>query len=99
MKSHSHKTAATEPAENLLEDAQELLAATAHVAEEKVIAARKRLTEALEKGKETWEAVQEKAVASAKATDHAIRENPYRSLGIAVGVGALLGYLLGRRRD
>lgn len=97
--SHSKTSHAEEAGENLLEDAQELLAATAHVAEEKVIEARKRLTDAIEKGKEAWRAVQEKAVASAKATDQVIRENPYRSIGIAVGVGALLGYLLARRRD
>ena len=34
---------------------------------------------------------------SAKATDQAIRENPYKSIGIAFGVGALIGYLLSRR--
>ena len=78
--------------------AQALLAATAHVAEEKVIEARKRLTAAIEKGKETWNNVQEKAIAGAKATDQVIRENPYKALGIALGVGAIIGYLL-RRRD
>jgi ElaB/YqjD/DUF883 family membrane-anchored ribosome-binding protein len=84
--------------EHLLEDAQALLSATAHVAEEKVMDARKRLTAAIEKGKETWAAVQEKAVAGAKATDQVIRENPYKSLAVAVGVGVIIGYLL-RRRD
>ena len=81
-----------------MEDAQALLAATAHVAEEKVVEARKRLTAAIEKGKEAWEAVQEKAVAGAKATDQVIRDNPYKALAVALGVGALIGYLL-RRRD
>ena len=84
-------------AEHLLEDAQALLTATAHVAEEKVAEARKRLMAAIEKGREAWVDVQEKAVAGAKATDRVIRDNPYRSLGIAVGVGALLGYLISRR--
>ncbi len=80
-----------------MEDAQELLAATAHVAEEKVVEARKRLTAAIEKGKEVWSTVQEKAVAGAKATDQVIRENPYKSLGVAVGIGVIIGYLLRRR--
>jgi ElaB/YqjD/DUF883 family membrane-anchored ribosome-binding protein len=84
-------------AEHLLEDAQALLTATAHVAEEKVAEARKRLMAAIEKGREVWEDVQEKAVAGAKATDQVSRDNPYRSLGIALGVGALLGYLISRR--
>jgi ElaB/YqjD/DUF883 family membrane-anchored ribosome-binding protein len=94
MKKHNTET---NPTTHLLEDAQELLAATAHVAEEKVIEARKRLTAAIEKGKEAWSAIQEKTVAGAKATDEAIRNNPYKALGIAFGVGALVGFLLSRR--
>lgn len=80
-----------------MEDAQALLAATAHVAEEKVVEARKRLIAAIERGKETWNTVQEKAIAGAKATDKVIRDNPYKALGIALGVGAIIGYLLRRR--
>jgi ElaB/YqjD/DUF883 family membrane-anchored ribosome-binding protein len=100
MKAHTtHKTHQTEEVgEHLLEDAQALLAATAHVAEEKVVEARKRLTAAIEKGKETWNSVQEKAIAGAKATDQVIRDNPYKALAVALGVGAIIGYLL-RRRD
>jgi len=81
-----------------VQDAQELLAATAHVAEEKVMEARRRLAAAVEKSKEAWEALQEKAIAGAKATDQVIRENPYKALGAALGVGLIIGYLL-RRRD
>ena len=100
MKAHTtHKAHQTEEAgEHLMEDAKALLMATAHVAEEKVIEARKRLTAAIEKGKETWSNVQEKAIAGAKATDQVIRDNPYKSLGVALGVGVIIGYLL-RRRD
>lgn len=101
MKTHhtTHKTHQTEATESLLEDAQELLAATAHVAEEKVVEARKRLASAIEKGKEAWNIVQEKAVAGAKATDEVIREHPYQALGVALGVGAIIGYLLSRRNS
>ncbi len=100
MKTHTTHTATsefTESAGNLVEDAQELLVATAHVAEEKVVEARKRLAAAIEKGKDAWQAVQETAVSSAKATDQAIREHPYHSMGIAFGVGMLLGFLIRRR--
>ena len=93
MKKH---TASIE-SERLVEDAQALLAATAHVAEEKVVEARKRLTAALERGREVWNDVQEKAVAGAKATDQVIRDHPYQSIGIAFGIGALIGFLLSRR--
>jgi len=81
-----------------MEDAQALLTATAHVAEEKVVEARQRLTAAIERGREAWNNVQEKAIAGAKATDEVIRDNPYKAIGIALGVGAIIGYLL-RRRD
>jgi ElaB/YqjD/DUF883 family membrane-anchored ribosome-binding protein len=99
MKTHhtTHKAHSIKAGENLLEDAQALLAATAHVAEETVVEARKRLHDAIEKGKQTWNDIQEKAVDGAKATDEVIREHPYRSIGIAFGVGALIGYLLSRR--
>jgi ElaB/YqjD/DUF883 family membrane-anchored ribosome-binding protein len=98
MKTHHTRHGTEEAGEHLMEDAQALLAATAHVAEEKVVEARKRLTAAIEKGRETWNNVQEKAIAGAKATDQVIRDNPYKALGIALGVGAIIGYLL-RRRD
>jgi ElaB/YqjD/DUF883 family membrane-anchored ribosome-binding protein len=89
---------AKEVGEHLMEDAQALLMATAHVAEEKVMEARKRLAAAIETGKETWNQVQKKAIAGAKATDEVIRENPYKSLAVALGLGFVIGYLL-RRRD
>jgi len=97
MKRHTTTNELAEPAQHLVEDAKELMSATAHVAEEKVVEARRRLAAALERSKEAWNNVQEKAVAGAKATDRTIREHPYQSLGIAFGVGALIGFLLSRR--
>ena len=82
---------------NLAEDAQALLAATADVAEAQVVEARKRLSAALERGKKAWGQVQDYSVAQAKAADEVIRDHPYQSIGIAFGVGALLGLLLRRR--
>ena len=73
------------------EDAKALITATADVAEEKVIEARRRLASALERGKEAWGNMEAKAVESAKATDEVIRTHPYESLAIALGVGVLLG--------
>jgi ElaB/YqjD/DUF883 family membrane-anchored ribosome-binding protein len=86
-----------ESAAVLVEDAQALLAATANVAEAKVIEARKRLASALERSKEAWGEVQDYAKEKAKAADEVIREHPYQSIGIAFGVGALLGLFLSRR--
>jgi len=81
----------------LAEDARALMAATADVAGEKVGEARKRLAAALESGKEIYGRVKEKAVEGAKVADKTVRENPYQAIAIGVGVGALVGYLLGRR--
>jgi ElaB/YqjD/DUF883 family membrane-anchored ribosome-binding protein len=81
----------------LAEDARALMAATADVAGEKVGEARKRLAAALERGKEIYGRVREKAVEGAKATDEAVREHPYQAMAVAFGVGAIVGYLVARR--
>jgi ElaB/YqjD/DUF883 family membrane-anchored ribosome-binding protein len=81
----------------LAEDARALMAATADVAGDKVTEARRRLAAALDSGKQAFGRVREKAVEGAKAADQLVRENPYQTLVIAFGVGAVIGYLLGRR--
>ena len=83
----------------LAEDARALMTATADVAGEKVAEARKRLGAALESSKELYGRVRDKAVEGAKAADETVREHPYQAIGIAFGVGTLLGYLLARRRS
>jgi ElaB/YqjD/DUF883 family membrane-anchored ribosome-binding protein len=86
-----------ESTSNLADDARELLAATAGMAESKVVEARKRLKVALERGKEAWGDLQDRASAQAKVADEVIRDHPYQSIGIAFGIGALLGVLMARR--
>src|SRR5579862_7149577 len=81
------------------EDASTLLAATADVPGDKVAEARKRLAAALEHGKELLGRVREKAVGGAKATDQLVRENPYQTMAVALGVGALIGYMVAHRRS
>lgn len=81
----------------LAEDARALMIATADVAGEKVGEARKRLSAALESGREIYGRVREKAVEGAKTADEAVREHPYTAIGIAASVGALIGFLLARR--
>ena len=88
-----HKHADENDMSTLAEDARDLMTATADVAGDKVAEARKRLAAALERAKEIAGRVREKAVDCAKATDEAMHEHPYQAIGIAVGVGALLGYL------
>jgi ElaB/YqjD/DUF883 family membrane-anchored ribosome-binding protein len=92
-----HKQEDTQDMGSLAEDARDLIAATADVAGEKVGEARKRLAAALDRAKEIAVRVREKSVQGAKATDEAIHEHPYQAIAIGMGVGALIGYLLGRR--
>ena len=81
----------------LAEDARALMTATADVPGEKVADARKRVADALESAKEIAGRVRDQAVDYAKATDEAVHEHPYKAIGIAFGVGALLGFLVLRR--
>jgi len=81
----------------LAEDARALMMATADVAGEKVGEARKRLAAALERGREIAGQVREKAIQGAKAADVVVHQHPYQAIGIAVGVGAILGYVLSKR--
>jgi ElaB/YqjD/DUF883 family membrane-anchored ribosome-binding protein len=83
----------------LAEDARSLMAATADVGEERVIEARNRLAAALERGKEIYGRARDKAVEGAKAADAAVHKHPYQAIGIAFGVGALVGYLISHRRS
>ena len=82
---------------SLAEDARELMVATADVAGEKVGEARKRVAAALEKARDMAGDLRDKAVAGAKATDKAVNEHPYQAMAIALGAGALIGFLAGRK--
>jgi ElaB/YqjD/DUF883 family membrane-anchored ribosome-binding protein len=81
----------------VVQDGEELLRAGARDLSERGMAAREKLAAALEAARETRERLQQKAVASAKATDQLIREYPYQSIGIAFGIGMLLGLILNRK--
>lgn len=81
----------------VVQDGEALLKAGAKDLSERGRAARERLAAALEVAKETRHKLEERAIAGAKATDRAIREHPYESVGVAFGVGVLLGILLHRK--
>ncbi len=76
-------------------DAEELLRATASQAGEKVGVARERIQASLAQARaklaDAERAVLDQTRVAAKATDEYVRENPWQ----AVGVGALIGFLLG----
>ena len=81
----------------LAEDARALMAATANVAEDQVVQARQRLAAALKRGQQVYDRVRDEAVAELEATDQTVHEHPYPAIGLAFGVGVVLGYLAFRR--
>lgn len=81
----------------LTHDAEALMHATAGQAGEKVNELRSRLSAALESAKATCVRLEEKAIASAKAADKTIRAHPYESIGVAFGLGLLVGVLVSRK--
>ena len=81
----------------LAHDAEELMKATASDLGEKAREARAKLASTLEAAKATCKRIEEKTIASAKAADRVIREHPYQSIGIAFGIGLLIGVLVNRK--
>lgn len=81
----------------LARDAEELLKATADDVGDQAKEARERLAGALETARDSIEQMEEKVIAGAKIADKTIREHPYESMGIAFGVGLLIGVLVTRK--
>jgi ElaB/YqjD/DUF883 family membrane-anchored ribosome-binding protein len=83
-------------------DTEDLLRVTAGQAGEKVSAVRERMEEHLRAAKDRLAdaevAMLEKTKAAARATDEYVQENPWRSVGIAAGVGLVIGMLISRGR-
>jgi len=85
----------------VLSDMDEYLRATASQTGEKIGVIRERLQEHMHKAKDrladTREAVVDKTKEAAKATDEYVHDNPWRAVGIAAGIGLIIGMLIGRR--
>lgn len=78
-------------------DSEELLHATKDAAGDKAQEVRERLTDALDAAKRTYRKIEDRAVEGAKAADRTIRDHPYQSIGVAFGVGLLIGVLVTRK--
>ena len=82
-------------------DAEELLKATASQTGERIAAARAKAEESVKAVKarlaEERAAVIARTKAAAKAADDHVRSNPWMAVGIAAGVGFVLGILAARR--
>jgi ElaB/YqjD/DUF883 family membrane-anchored ribosome-binding protein len=83
-----------------VQEGEEMLSEVAGATTEKGRAMRAKLQDAVDKAKALYDTLQEKTVAAAKAADQTVREHPYQAIGIAFGVGLLIGVLAARsRRD
>ncbi len=86
---------------NVISDAEELLRATANQAGEQISAARERIQDSLYRAKVKLAEVEGVVVDStrevARATDDYVHDHPWRAVGIAAGVGLIVGLLVSRR--
>ena len=82
-------------------DAEELLRLTANQAGDKATELRARVQDHLVTAKQKLAdaelAVRDNAKAMARATDDYVRDNPWRAVGVAAGVGFFVGLLISRR--
>ncbi len=82
-------------------DAEELLKLTANQAGEGTAQLRERVRDRMGKAKaellHLQQATVEKAKAAGHATDAYVHENPWKSVGIAAGLGLVVGLLISRR--
>src|SRR5882724_3121865 len=86
----------------LARDAEALLHATTGLAGEKIQAVRSKAEETLKQAQTRLSAVEDDAMRRAKeiagAAEGYVRENPWQAVGVAAGIGLLLGLLLSRRQ-
>jgi ElaB/YqjD/DUF883 family membrane-anchored ribosome-binding protein len=82
-------------------DAEDLLKATAGQTGERIEKVRARAEESLRTARNRMQiagkAVQESATEAVQTVDEQVHKNPWAAVGIAAGVGLVLGIVLGRR--
>ncbi len=85
----------------VVRDTENLLKATAGDASERAAKARTHAEESLHKARARINEMEQHAAArareAAQKTNAYVHENPWPSIGVAVGVGFLVGLLIGRR--
>jgi ElaB/YqjD/DUF883 family membrane-anchored ribosome-binding protein len=97
----SHKEKLMSDLKVVIADAEEILRMTGDQVGQEAADVRSRLTARLNQAKSDLLHIQEAAVAKAKeaglATDEFVHQNPWKSIGIAAGIGLVVGLLAGRR--
>ena len=87
----------TDDLKTLLHEAEQALGNTAGEAGDKFDELRGRLRSAIDNSKYSFQALRHEAQRRAKQADQLVRENPYYAVGVAAGVGAIIGVLVSRR--
>ncbi len=86
---------------DVVENAENLLQATAKVTGESFATERAKLGEKLKQAKmrlvEVEQRVVDKAKYAAEATDHYVHDNPWTAVGVSAAVGMLIGFLVAKR--
>lgn len=82
-------------------DVEDLVRATANQAGERVAAVREKAQESLHHFKiklaEAEDVIIDKGKQAARVTDEYVHDNPWKAVGIAAGIGFVIGLLIGRR--
>ncbi|HCY17074.1 MAG: hypothetical protein A2Z93_00610 [Curvibacter sp. GWA2_64_110] len=85
----------------MIADAEELLRVTTDQAGGAAAEVRGRIQGRLQQARAEMAHLQDAAVAKAKAAGHAadefVHEKPWQSIGVAAGIGLVIGLLIGRR--
>lgn len=86
----------TDPSElkTLLREAEKAL--SSGETGEKIEELRERLRDVINQGRFSLENIRSETVRRAKQADTLVRENPYYAIGIAAGIGALIGIVVAR---
>ena len=98
MKTATELDKVVDDLKTLRTDANRVVKATAVDAKEGLCEARERLGKAIVSARRTCEQTEEKLLKGIKATDECVRRNPYETIGVAFGVGVLIGVLTMWRR-
>ena len=85
----------------VISDAEELLRATASTAGERVAVAREKVQDSLDRAKvklaEVEDVIIDRSKEAARVADEYVHDHPWSAVGIAAGIGVIIGMLISRR--
>ncbi len=101
MRSTTQSNPVNRDIQNVVSDAQDLLKTVQNEGQSRMDDMRVKVQQQLDSARQTLNELQQTMQDGAKVamttTDEYVRTNPWRAVGIAAGIGALLGFLIARR--